>query len=127
GRPGRRRRARLPLTIRYGLPLVVIAWPLWAFFEARAAQTARLAFVGAEGQPVEGEVVVELFPEERAHAAPSPPPVLGEFVATGELALRSALPADSVLVRVRGADGAVTFGHMTRGTTERVVLAPPRA
>jgi hypothetical protein len=113
--------ARVPYTIRFGLPIAVLAligresWLAWS------ATRARIQLVDASGQRIEGPAVAEFFVYDEDPAGPSPTALLARrhLEPDGTLAVGRDLIGAAALVRLEVQGHGIAYGLVEPGPEVR--------
>lgn len=107
----------MPLTIRYGLPLLaVVLIGFWAWDEL-VPPSAHLRVIDGAGEPAAVSVPVELFAYDSSPSAPSPMPSLGTFELddSGVLSVSRDVIGDAALARLDVPDHGIAYGYLEPG------------
>lgn len=129
GRGSARRAGRLPVTIRYGLPLAIGVALVWLGFSAWRAKIVTVVVVDPSGRPVEA-AELEFFEFEDRPDSPSPTALCAShaLAATEPVDLPRGLLSGDALVRIKAPGHGVGFGHVVPGKDCNVLeIGPPVA
>ncbi|MBK8980637.1 MAG: carboxypeptidase regulatory-like domain-containing protein [Planctomycetes bacterium] len=125
----RRDTSRVPVTIRFGLPLLaVVLLGLWLSGLLGPASDVRLQLVGLDRRPLDiAGGRYQVFPFDDDPAAPSPLPPLGEPVAFegAELDLDADELPPAAMLRIEAEGQGIGYADVEHGQRSFVVLGPP--
>ena len=126
-RPAHRRaRGRLPVSIRWGIPVLVLSVGAWLGYQRWRDGFTQVSVVDADGAAV-ASGLLEFFEYDEAGGASSPTAKLGEvrFEAPGLVTVGGDLVPAAALVRVSAPGLGVGYGFARSGGTVECDLGPP--
>lgn len=126
-RPPRNAWQRLPFTIRYVVPLLLLGSAALGGFRLWQQNHVTVRFVGVgDGVP---ELQLTVFPEQSAYLTPSPPPRLGEIALpagrSASVTLGSDLVPQRAVVQYAGAGIGSGYLHVELGQPAAAVQLQP--
>lgn len=124
----KRRRSKVPVTIRYGLPLIALVMLVIRGYEWWESTRVELQFVDASGQAVQLVGTLEVFESSSHPADASPPRMIGEPIALegDSVVLDRELVGPGVFVRWNAEGYGRGFDYVEkREEPSQLLVAPP--